>query len=133
MSNSAFVLVLLACAGCPRGGGGDDCIENNECPGTEVCGRDKSCTDPSNVREVTVTWTVNGAPANTVSCSGRDFTLAFLGDGFDDELAFAPVPCVTGQFFVDRLPRRFRSVQLGDGGVVVPIRSDGTATGDLRF
>ena len=126
-------MLVLACAGCPRGGSGDECVVNSECAADEVCGRDKSCTDPSNVREVTVTWTVNGSPANTQSCESRDFSLTFYGDDFGDELGFTPVPCVTGQFFIDRLPRRFHTVELGVGGSRVPISSSGTAMGDLRF
>jgi hypothetical protein len=127
-------MLVLACAGCPRGGGGEECVVNSECAADEVCGRDKACTDPSNVREVTVTWTVNGSPANTQSCAQQtDFSLTFFGDDFGDELGFTPVPCVTGQFFIDRLPLRFHTVELGIGGNRVRISSSGTAMGDLRF
>ncbi|MFN0253721.1 MAG: hypothetical protein ACKV2T_43030 [Kofleriaceae bacterium] len=107
---------------------------NSECASGEVCGRDKACADPSEVREVTVTWTVNGMQASSASCAqSPEFTLTFLADDFGDEVAFTPVPCQIGQFFVDRLPRRFHTVELGTGGSRVPISGSGTATGDLRL
>lgn len=81
-----------------------------------------------------MTWTVNGGAASTVSCAPQpDFSLTFYGDDFGDELGFTPVPCVTGQFFVDLLPLRFHTVELGIGGRRVRINSDGTAMGDLAF
>lgn len=96
-----------------------------------MCGRDHACTDPSNVREVTVTWTVNGGDANVQTCAPRpDFALTFFGPDFGDELGFEPVPCETGQFFVDRLPKRYGSVEIGVGGRRVQISSNGTAMGD---
>lgn len=135
MSNSALVACLLALAGCPRGGQGGECEYNEECA-PDVCGRDHACTDPSNVREVTVTWTVRGQPASSQTCGPTNgFTLTFfadeLGNSFDDELGFEPVPCATGQFFVDRLPKRFDNVQIGLGGRSFAIGSDGTAHGDF--
>lgn len=79
-----------------------------------------------------MSWTVNGGDANANSCAPRpDFTLTFLGSDIGDELAFTPVPCATGQFFVDRLPKRFHSVELGIGGRRIAIASDGTAMGDF--
>jgi hypothetical protein len=124
--------ILVGLAGCPRGG--DECELNSQCASDEVCGRDKACTDPSDVREVTVTWTVGGVQASSASCTQTpEFTLTFFADDFGDEVAFTPVPCSIGQFFVDRLPRRFHTVELGVGGSRVPITSGGTATGDLRL
>jgi hypothetical protein len=132
MSSSVLVAVLvLACAGCPRSGQGGDCEYNDECT-PDVCGRDHACTAASNVREVTVTWTVHGADANVQTCAPKpDMTLTFVGDTIGDELGFEPVPCATGMFFVDRLPKRFHSVDLGLGGRRIPINSDGTAMGDF--
>lgn len=79
-----------------------------------------------------MTWTVNGGDANVQTCASQpDFTLTFLGDDFADELGFTPVPCATGQFFVDRLPKRFHSVELGIGGPRISISANGTAMGDL--
>lgn len=134
MSNSARLAVALLClasSGCP--GSGQDCDANAQCSSGEVCGRDKVCTDPSNVREVTVTWTVNGGDANVQTCASQpEFTLTFLGDGFEDEVGFTPVPCSIGLFFVDRLPNRFHTVEFGIGGPQVTIRGDGTAMGNLN-
>ena len=131
MSSSALLACLvLACAGCPQSGGGD-CDYNEECS-PDVCARDHVCTDPSDVREVTVSWTVRGGQANAQSCAPQpDMTVTFVGDEFGDELGFTPVPCANGQFFVDRLPKRFHTVELGFGGRRIPISSDGTASGDF--
>jgi hypothetical protein len=132
MWSSALVAgLILACSGCPRSGQGD-CNDNAECASDEVCGRDHACTDPSNVREVTVTWTVNGGDANAQTCASQpEFTLSFFGSDFGDEVAFTPVPCSIGQFFVDRLPKRFTTVELGIGGPRISISASGTAMGDL--
>jgi hypothetical protein len=137
MSNSALLACLiLACSGCPQTGqGGGDCEYNQECA-PDVCGRDHICTEASNVREVTVSWTVRGQVASEQTCgNSQTFTLTFfadeLGGSFDDELGFDPVPCPSGQFFIDRLPKRYDNVQLGYSGRGIPIKSDGTVSGDF--
>jgi hypothetical protein len=60
MSSRALLALVLVTPleGCPQGGNGDACEVNAECA-PDVCGRDHVCTDASNVREVTVTWTLN--------------------------------------------------------------------------
>lgn len=132
MSSKALVgALLLACSGCPTSGQ-SDCTSNSECSSPDVCGRDHACTDPSNVREVTVTWTVRGGDANAASCAAQpDFTLTFFATDIGDEVGFTPVPCAIGQFFVDQLPKRFRAVEIGIGGRRIPINADGTAMGDF--
>jgi hypothetical protein len=132
MSNSALLAcIALACSGCPRSGQGGECEYNEECA-PDVCARDHECTAASNVREVTVSWTVRGQAASSQSCGATEgFTLTFLGDDIGDELGFEPVPCASGQFFVDRLPKRFRTVELGFAGRRIAINADGTAMGDL--
>jgi hypothetical protein len=67
---------------------------------------------------VRVTWTVNGVPATPMTCAPTpDLQIAFLGfEAGEDPLGFAPVPCDTGQFVVDKLPRSYTQVELGREG-----------------
>jgi hypothetical protein len=100
-----------------------------------VCARDNACAPAGGVRAVTTTWTIGGAAASTTTCASHpDLFISFIGRDPGDTLGFAPVPCRTGQFFVDKLPDRFRQVELGvEGGVTrfATITSAGTATVDL--
>ncbi len=129
----AFVLLLAPLAGCPIEGTGD-CQLDSEC-GDLVCARDGICMTADSVRAVKATWTINGVAANAESCaSAPDLYIRFNGATRDDSLGFSPVPCFTGQFTIDKLPKRFVSVQLGvDGGTreVVDIDDSGMAIIDL--
>jgi len=129
------VPTLAALAGCPMGSGGE-CNSDPECGGGEVCARDKMCAAASSVRPVVTTWTINGAVANTASCVDRvDLFITFIGRDASDTIGFSPVPCKIGQFMVDKLPDRFRQVELGvEGGAsqVRPIGSSNTVAIDLR-
>lgn len=135
MKRLAFLLVL---AGCPlSNGNGGDCKKDSDCGGSEVCARDSSCALPSDVRQVDVTWTIRGAAASVASCGTHpDLYISFIGDDASDTLGFTPVPCRTGQFIIDKLPTRFRQVELGvEGGTrdVVNINASGSAALDLRL
>jgi hypothetical protein len=109
---SISLALVLACAGCPSSSGGA-CIEDSDCSDGEVCARDEACAASSSVRQVTVTWTVNGAPATMATCAAhRNLFVSFLattGEAF----GFAPVPCFTGTFNIDKLPARYTAVELG--------------------
>ena len=113
-------LCWLGLTGCvvQGSGGGGDCTTDDQCNSGFVCARgDRLCVTPSEVREVTAHWTINGGPATTNSCDGRDLFIDFQSDRPEDSLGFAPVPCFAGQFSVDALPLRFTTVELGvDGG-----------------
>jgi hypothetical protein len=117
---------LIAClAGCSlTSGSGGECVSDSQC-GDDVCARGGECTARSNVRGILVKWTVGGAAADAVSCSAHpDLFLQFDGDDYGDTLRFSPVTCVSGVFNIDKLPKRFRQVELGvegAAGVVVPI------------
>lgn len=128
--------LLGSLAGCPNGTGGE-CEIDSDCGSGDVCARDHMCTDLSSVRSVTATWTIRGAEATTVTCGANpDLYIQFIGDSFSDTLGFAPVPCKLGQFSVDKLPIRFRQVELGvDGGTsdVRTLNAAGTAALDLRL
>lgn len=129
-SRPLLALLVFAGVGCPSGtDSGPVCLVDEECGGNRVCARDHFCASPSSVREVTVTWSVDGQPANAMTCAGRSFTVGFYRDDLVAPLEFTPVQCSIGQFFVDKLPRTYTSVAVDN--IEVAIRSDGTATVDL--
>jgi hypothetical protein len=129
-------VLLTALAGCPNSTGGE-CELDDDCATSDVCARDHMCTDAASVRMVTATWTIRGADANTTTCGSHpDLYISFIGDSFGDTLGFAPVPCKLGQFSVDKLPVRFKQVELGVEGGTSDLRSlnaAGTAALDLRL
>jgi hypothetical protein len=139
MRPALLAAALVSLAGCPQGssgGGGGECQTDPECGDSEVCARDHMCTSASSVREVTTTWTIRGAEANTTSCAAHpDLFISFIGRDSGDTLGFAPVPCRNGRFPIDKLPERFRQVELGvEGGPfeIQPISAAGTVAIDLR-
>ncbi len=135
MRTPVALALLSALAGCPISGGGE-CNSDPECGAGDVCARDKMCAAASSVRPVTTTWTINGAEANATSCVTRtDLFITFIGRDASDTIGFAPVPCKIGQFMVDKLPERFRDVELGiEGGAsqVRPIGASNAVAIDLR-
>jgi hypothetical protein len=105
------------------------------CPTTEVCARDGECLPPSEVRQVHLEWTVQGAPADATTCASHpDLFVEFIDD-FQDRFGFAPVPCIEGRFNVDKLPTRFTMTELGvefsHMGTTLPFDDTGTAVFDL--
>lgn len=85
-----------------------------------------------------MTWTVNGAPASETACAPRpSFAIEIRpasGDR-DDQVSYSPVPCVQGQFTVDKLPTTFGEVVLRVGGDQHTLTLDATggAAIDLRL
>jgi hypothetical protein len=128
------ITLLLLLTGCPNGGG-DECKRDEDCGGGELCARDGSCALPADIRQVDVTWTIRGAAASVMTCGSHpDLYLSFIGIDSNDTLGFAPVPCRIGQFTIDKLPTRFRQVELGvEGGTrdFATISTSGTAALDL--
>ena len=90
------------------------CDQDVECDDGLVCARgDHFCVTPDQVRSTHTEWTINGQPANDGTCAGFDFYIQFQSDDF----GFSPVPCDTGVFSVDKLPVRYRRVEVGvEGG-----------------
>jgi hypothetical protein len=127
------VALLLALAACPSSSGGE-CIDDRDCSGGEVCARDEWCTAASSVRQVTVTWTVNGAPATMAACTGHPDLFISFESGPGDTLGFSPVPCFAGQYNIDKLPTRYTAVELGVEGGFSSTKSitGATVTFDLR-
>ncbi|MBA3818728.1 MAG: hypothetical protein H0X17_07535 [Deltaproteobacteria bacterium] len=137
---SLLLLLLLLLGGCPLGttGGAGECDVDADCSG-DVCARDGFCHSAGSVRAVRVTWTVNGMPASAAACtSAPDLAIYFSGKAAgDDPLGFAPVPCETGQFVIDKLPTSYSMVELGRDGAGFPdvksISSSNVVTFDLRL
>jgi hypothetical protein len=85
-----------------------------------VCARDGECLPAAGVRSLLVRWTIHGGAASATACgSTPSFQLYFDDSSSGDEFGFAPVPCMEGQFTLDKLPIRFDQVELltdPDGG-----------------
>ena len=115
MRLSALSLLVLLAA-CPRAGtGGNECNTDDHCDG-QVCARDNMCTDAANVRQVRTSWTIGGQAASSASCAGRELYITFQSDDSSEDLNYSPVPCVAGQFSMDKLPKRYVRVELGIAG-----------------
>ena len=131
-------LVLLG--GCPQPGGGDtiggECFANEECNTGQLCARDGLCWLAEDVHAARVMWTVNGGRPDATTCAPHpDLYIEFRGPTVE-ELGFSPVPCATGQFPVDKLPRGYTRVELGvDRGpwVTGAFSEAGFVTVDLTF
>ena len=113
---SFAALIAFALAAC-GGGSGGDCTIDDDCGGAAVCARSSECLPASEVRVVRVTWTIRGMPASDTTCGATpDFYLLFAAPSFNDTFGYEPVPCRAGLFTVDKLPRRFVSVEIGVDG-----------------
>jgi hypothetical protein len=131
----AALALTAGLAGCSlaTGGSGGECQSDSQC-GDDVCARSGECLARSMVREVTVRWTVNGAPASSSSCAAHpDLFLQFDGADYGDTLRFAPVACREGSFFVDKLPKRYVQVELGSEGGAGDVSSIDAATAQALF
>lgn len=111
----ALLMLSLLAGACGPGSDGT-CEVDDDCGGS-VCARTGECLSASSLQSVRVTWTVRGQMANATSCAPSP-SLYILFGGFDpgDTLGFEPVPCDAGLFFIDKLPARFQSVELGERG-----------------
>jgi hypothetical protein len=111
----ALLFVILT-TGCTRQSDGV-CDEDVECDSGLVCARgDHECVGPNQVRVTTTDWTINGQPPDTGNCQGLTLYIQFLSDFDQDDFGFSPVPCEVGRFSVDKLPLRYRAVEVGVQG-----------------
>lgn len=85
------------------------CDLDTECSGGEVCARSHECLPAGQVRPLRLRWTIDGVTDTAAECPARqigDLTVEFsAADGSD--LAFSPVPCGGGAYYIDKLPVRF--------------------------
>jgi hypothetical protein len=128
----ALALVLLA--GCPSGNDGE-CKIDSDCGTGNVCTRNTECLPASEVRSARITWTIRGMPASETLCAQTpNFYLLFAGNQLNDTFGYEPVPCKAGLFTIDKLPRRFVSVEIGvENGIseVTAFDAQGNASFDL--
>jgi hypothetical protein len=129
----SLLVVVSACPSNPGGGG--SCENDGDCNGSQICARDMECIAPGDTRGVKTTWTIGGQAADATACGTMpDFYINFYGADPLDAFGYAPVPCMQGQFFIDKLPTRFDQVELGAEGrfdLVHQVDASGTATFDL--
>ena len=129
----SLALMLLFGAGCGGIGHDGDCHADNDCGGGNVCTRNSECLPPSEVRAARVTWTIRGMPANDMLCAPTpNFYVMFAGTQLNDEFGFSPVPCKAGLFSIDKLPRRFVSVEIGVDGRFAEVKAL-DAQGNVAF
>jgi hypothetical protein len=129
----ALALALLAAA-CNHVG--DQCTKDSDCGGGNVCARDEACWPSNEVRPVKLTWTIGGAPVGSDSCAPYpDFFVDFWS--YNEEFGFAPVPCIAGEFPVDKLPTVYTETEIGNDGTTTlfdlssSIDENGSASFDL--
>ncbi len=115
-----LVIVSLLGALVPACGGGSECrsgSDTDDCGGGLVCARSSECLPPEDIYKVTVSWTVRGQIANATLCApAPSLYLMFYSPDPGDTFGYEPVPCVAGLFTLDKLPRRFTGVEIGEDG-----------------
>lgn len=112
MSRAAASLALALLAGCTMAGAAV-CDVDDDCPSGLLCANTHECLGASQVRRLTVAWTVGGLPAAAASCEPvGPLTLRIDTADRADEVEYAPVPCAVGQFTFDKLPVDFARVRL---------------------
>jgi hypothetical protein len=90
------------------------CDTPSDCIGGNVCAADGQCRAPTDVSTAVVTWTIAGAVASATTCPRPSLRVGFVtGLGrYQDEIIFAPVPCVEGKFTLINVPP-YNEVELG--------------------
>jgi hypothetical protein len=110
------VCATLLLAGCPLSAGPStgECETDGDCAGN-VCARDGFCHPESTIRAVKTTWTIKGQTASPATCGPvTSLMIGFSGsEPGEAPLQYAPVPCETGQWLMDKLPRSYTTVELG--------------------
>jgi hypothetical protein len=127
----ALAFVLFAGCGHPSSSPSDDC--GGGCRSDLVCTRDHRCLPAGEVRAIHVTWTVSGAPASPTSCAAAPDLVLDLRSRAGPHLGFEPVPCVEGEFTVDRLSTDYDTVQLGRASDRTLQRAAIDAAGNARL
>jgi hypothetical protein len=127
-------LVLVVLAACSHDDG-SACLTDSDCSGGDVCARDDSCWPSSELYTVKITWTIDGSAAGSASCAPfPDFIVNFYSQ--EEEFGFAPVPCMAGEFPIDKLPTVYTTVEVADANYQyfdqsMTIDANGSASFDL--
>jgi hypothetical protein len=127
-------LVLVVLAACSHDDG-SACLTDSDCSGGDVCARDDSCWPSSELYTVKITWTIDGSAAGSASCAPfPDFIVNFYSQ--EEEFGFAPVPCMAGEFPIDKLPTVYTTVEVADADYQyfdqsMTIDANGSASFDL--
>ena len=126
-------IFLSLLAACPRQHDGP-CTVDSDCGG-DVCARDGECLPANDIWQVKVSWMIRSMPASASTCmTSPSFYLQFDGATLQDSFGYEPVPCMAGQFTIDKLPTRFQQVEIGVDGRYLDstvIDSTGNATFNL--
>jgi hypothetical protein len=130
----AAIALAVCLVGCSlTSGSGVECRSDAQC-GDDVCAASGECLARTNVRDVTVRWTVNGTAADVSACTTHpDLFIQFDGSDYGDTLRFAPVPCREGQFHVLNLPRRYVQAELGFDGSTGDVSSIDSSSQQVQF
>jgi hypothetical protein len=121
----ALVLGLpFILAGC-LAGEGESCVSDVDCASDGECTRTGECVADGRALFVIVRWTVDDeAPTRDEPkpCEPIGELEIRFHDPDGEPLAYRPVPCELGQAVYDKMPPRYRSVELvaydADGDVV---------------
>jgi hypothetical protein len=130
----ALMAGLSACSLTPNG---RECYSDSQCgggDGDDSCARSGECIARSGIQDVTVKWTVSGAPATASACVAHpQLFLQFHGADYGDTLRIAPVSCRDGSYVVDKLPKRYVQVELGVDGSTGELSTIDVATGQAQL
>jgi hypothetical protein len=128
----AIAALLTACG---SSASDNKCKVDGDCGG-DVCARNGECAAASLVRMVKVTWTVRGQQASATTC-GSTPSLELWFNSAQDYFGYEPVPCMEGQFTIDKIPTRYDEVELdvlgGNPVAYSPIPASATVAFDLNL
>jgi hypothetical protein len=117
------LMFLVGLTGCPRNSG--PCQTDHDCNGL-TCTRDGECLPAAQIRQVKVTWTIGGAAASATTCAPEpSFTLRFTDSITNTTFGYEPVPCMEGQFTIDKIPTEYDYVEID--ATLVMIDANNTA------
>lgn len=134
MRTYLLIALVLSPLACHDDGPGGYCQTDSDCGG-DVCARDESCWPSNEIHSVKLAWTINGQPAGSDTCAAfPDFFVNFYSQ--TEEFGFAPVPCMAGEFPIDKLPTVYTTAEVGDVNYQyfdqsVLIDANGSASFDL--
>ena len=123
-----IVLVLFSLA-CACSTTGDACSQDSDCGGGDVCSRDDMCWPSDEVHAIKVSWTIGGSAVGSASCAAYP-TFMIMFYSYDTQFGYAPVPCIAGEFPIDKLPTIYNDVELSNDSE--PLAFDQTARFDLN-